>query len=192
MVIADSQVEDKLDRARFFQESFLLAKTSIQVVLGIPFLALSNADIQFAEKELTWRFYIAAKALPTRKQVKLIDKKEFAKTALDEKSETFVVHVAAFEALLARMAIYLSRAAQILALIQNKALTKVLPEYTNYANVFLFDLAMELPKNTSINKYAIKLHESKQPLYRPIYSLGPVELETLKTYIKTYLKTGFI
>ena len=53
MVIAGFQVEDKLGRARFFQESFLLAETSMEVVLGMPFLTLSNADIQFAEKELT-------------------------------------------------------------------------------------------------------------------------------------------
>ena len=51
---------------------------------------------------------------------------------------------------------------------------------------------MELPENTSINEHAIKLIEGMQPPYGPIYSLGPVELETLKAYIKTYLKTGFI
>ena len=51
---------------------------------------------------------------------------------------------------------------------------------------------MKLPKNTGINKHAIELYNGKQPLYRPIYSLEPIELETLKTYIKTHLKTGFI
>ena len=53
MVIADFQVKDKLGRARFFQESFVLAETSMEVVLKMPFLALSNANIQFTEKELT-------------------------------------------------------------------------------------------------------------------------------------------
>ena len=51
---------------------------------------------------------------------------------------------------------------------------------------------MELPKNTGINEHAIELQDCKQPLYGLIYSLGPVELETLKTYIETHLKTGFI
>ena len=111
---------------------------------------------------------------------------------MDEESETFVVHVAALEALLVGMAIYLSREAQILALIQDEALTKVLSEYPDYADIFFFDLAMELPENTSINKHAIKLQDGKQLLYRPIYSLGQVAMETLKTYIKTHLKTGFI
>ena len=32
----------------------------------------------------------------------------------------------------------------------------------------------------------------KQPPYGPIYSLGSVELETLKTYIETNLANGFI
>ena len=106
MVIAGFQVEDKLSRVRFFQESFLLAETSMKVVLEMPFLALSNADIQFAEKELIWRSYTADEALPTTKRVELIDKKEFAKAALDEESETLVVHVAAVEAPLAGIAIH--------------------------------------------------------------------------------------
>ena len=192
MLIAGFQVEDKLSRARFFQESFLLAETSMKVVLRMPFLTFSNADIQFAAKELTWRSYTTAEALPTTKRVELIDKKEFAKAALDEESETFVVHVAALEAPLAGMAIHPSRAAQISALIQDEAPTEVPPEYADYADVFSFDLAMELPENTGINEHAIELQDGKQPPYGPIYSLGPVELETLKTYIETHLKTGFI
>ena len=56
----------------------------MKVVLSMPFLIFSNADIQFAEKELTWKTYTIKKALPTTHQVELIDKKEFAKAALDE------------------------------------------------------------------------------------------------------------
>ncbi len=51
---------------------------------------------------------------------------------------------------------------------------------------------MELPEITGINTHAIELVGGKQPLYGPIYSLSQVELETLKTYIETHLKTGFI
>ena len=43
-----------------------------------------------------------------------------------------------------------------------------------------------------MNEYTIELEEGKQPLFGPIYSLGPIELETLKTYIKTNLANGFI
>lgn len=51
---------------------------------------------------------------------------------------------------------------------------------------------MELLENIGTNKYTIKLIEGKQPLYGFIYIPSLVELETLKTYIKTHLKIGFI
>ena len=51
---------------------------------------------------------------------------------------------------------------------------------------------MELPENTGINKHAIELFEGKHTPYGPIYSPGLVELEMLKAYTETHLKTGFI
>ena len=51
---------------------------------------------------------------------------------------------------------------------------------------------MELLENTKINEYAIKLEEDKQLLFGPIYNLGPIELEILKTYIKINLANSFI
>lgn len=65
-------------------------------------------------------------------------------------------------------------------------------KYIDYANVFFFNLVIELTKNIGINKHTIKLVEDKQPPNRSIYALTSVKLETLKTYIKTYLKIGFI
>ncbi len=86
----------------------------MEVVLEMPFLSLSNADVKFAELgKLTWRLYTPTNALPTTSRVELIDKKEFAKATLDENSETFVVHVAAIE-LLTTMPIHPSRAPQVL------------------------------------------------------------------------------
>ena len=115
------------------------------------------------KKELTWRSYTAGKALPTTKRIELINKKEFAKATLDKESETFVIHIAILEAspVLPDMTMHHSRAAQIAALKQDEALSKVLSEYADYANIFSFDLAMQLPKNTCINKHAIKLHDGK-------------------------------
>ena len=43
-----------------------------------------------------------------------------------------------------------------------------------------------------MNEHAIEVEESKQLPFGPIYSLGPVELETLKTYFKINLANGFI
>lgn len=45
---------------------------------------------------------------------------------------------------------------------------------------------------TIINKYIIELVIEKKLPYRPIYSLNPIKLETLKTYINTHFQTGFL
>ena len=91
------------------------------------------------------RFYTNAEALSTIKQVELIDKKELAKTALDEESKTFVMHVVALDGSpqLAEMMMHSSRAAHIAALKQDAASTKIPSKYVDYADVFLFDLATE-------------------------------------------------
>ena len=73
MVIAGFRLPDKLGRARFFQETFLLADISMEVVLRMPFLTLSEADVRFAQRELYWRSYTAANALPTTRRGKIID-----------------------------------------------------------------------------------------------------------------------
>ncbi len=100
-----------------------------------------------------------------------------------------MINVVALEA---EILIHPSQAAKITALQWNKDLTKIPVKYSDYADVFSLDLAMELLRNTSMNEYAIKFIEGKHSLYRPIYALSPVELETMKTYMKTYLITRFI
>ena len=52
MVIADFQVEDKTNRPRFFQKTFLVADAKFKVILGISFLKISNADMSFDKKTL--------------------------------------------------------------------------------------------------------------------------------------------
>ena len=188
MVLASFQVEDTLGRAHFFQKIFLLTDLSIEVVLGMPFLTLSNADIKFAQKELTWRSYTTAEALPTTKRVEIIDRKEFAKAALDENVEAFVVHVTSLS--LNSIAIHPAREAQIALLVAKEA--KIPTKYSDFSDVFSEEKASILPEATEMNQHAIELQEGQQPPYGPIYSLGPVELETLKTYIKTNLANGFI
>ena len=47
MVVAAFSVVDKANRVRFFEETFLVANVSPEVVLGMPFLTLSNADVDF-------------------------------------------------------------------------------------------------------------------------------------------------
>ena len=90
------------------------------------------------------------------------------------------------------MPVYSKKQAQVGALLFDKASTEVSSEYSNYSDIFLAENIAKLPGNTRINEHAIKLVEDKQPLFGPIYSLEPVELKTLKTYIETNLANGFI
>lgn len=68
------------------------------------------------------------------------------------------------------MTIYLSGATQVSKLEEaakptilqwNKASTKILAKYTDYADVFSSNLVIELPKNTNINEHTIKLIKRK-------------------------------
>ena len=52
MVIAGFHIEDKGGRPRFFQEIFLVADTKFEVVLGMFFFKISNADIAFGKETL--------------------------------------------------------------------------------------------------------------------------------------------
>ena len=91
-----------------------------------------------------------------------------------------------------KMPVHSKKQAQIKALLLDKAFSEIPVEYSSYSNVFSVENIIKLPENTKINKYTIKLEENKQPSFRPIYSLKLVELETLKTYIKTNLTNKFI
>ena len=82
--------------------------------------------------------------------------------------------------------------AQVGVLIFDKVCTEILAEYFDYSNIFSTKNVVELQEHFGINDHAIKLEEDKQPAFGPIYNLGPLKLEILKTYIKTNLANNFI
>ena len=79
MVPASFAIEDKLRRAWFFQKTFLLTNFNIEIVLRMPFLTPRYTNIEFVQKKLIWNFYTTANALPTTKQIEIINKKEIIK-----------------------------------------------------------------------------------------------------------------
>ena len=97
MVIVNFQVEDKASRPRFFQEIFLVADTKFKMILKMFFLKISNTDVSFDKKTLTWKFYITNEALLTTQQLQIIDLKEFVITVLKADSKIFVIHVSVWE-----------------------------------------------------------------------------------------------
>ena len=53
MVIAGFQVQNKFGKAKFFQNTFLVSDTSVEIVFEMLFLAFSKVKVDFAERELT-------------------------------------------------------------------------------------------------------------------------------------------
>ena len=126
--------------------SLLPSSSIIQTIPTIPFI---NANVRFAERELTWRIYTAAEALPTTGRVEIIDKEEFAATTLNEDEETFVVDVAAIMGS-KRRAIHPSREAQIASLSVEEAPVVVPSEYSDFADIVLKDASRSYP-NTPVS-----------------------------------------
>ena len=152
----------------------------------MPFPTFSNADVQFADKELTWRSYTIKEVLPTIQRIELISKKKCAKVALNKNVEAFILHMAS---LILKMTIHLAWKAKIaLLLVENITITVIC---VDLADIFLEKLVLMLSEQTGINEPAIKLVESKQLSCRSIYSLKMVRLEILKTYIETNLANSF-
>lgn len=63
------------------------------MVLKISCSSFKNTVVKFAElKKLTLRSYTTVEALSTTSQIKLIDKREFTKIALDKNFKMFIVY----------------------------------------------------------------------------------------------------
>ena len=143
MMVMAFSVTDQADKVRFFEEIFLVANVSPDVVLGMLFLTLNGVDIDFLKKKLQWRSYIIKEALPTTKQVELVGKKEFTAAAFDLVHETFVVHVVFLKSCSSTQEgdVHPSHRAQIATLVANEAPSFILTKYSNFANVFSPELA---------------------------------------------------
>ena len=161
------------------------------------FFTLSGTDVDFLDWKLWQRTYTTQEALSTIKQVESVEKKEFAAISPDPKYKTSVVYivsvyVASLSSTSLNTNIHPFRRLQIAGLIAKKAFTIVFAKYANFTDVFSLNLVSKLSKYIEINNHAIKLVNSQQPIYGPIYSLKPVEFEALKAYIETNLANRFM
>lgn len=131
---------------------------------------------------LYWWIYSSIEAVLITKRDELIGKKKFASIALDQENDVFVVHLAFIRQY---SDTYPYQSAQIAFLETDKGFTSVLSKYVDFTDIFFKDLAIDLPEHIGIINYAINLIERHLLFYGLIYSLGPVELETLKINIET-------
>ena len=72
----DCLLQISVDRVKFFEQTLLVSNVSPEIVLGMRFITLSGANVDFFGRELRWRTYTTEEALPTTKRVKLVGKKE--------------------------------------------------------------------------------------------------------------------
>ncbi len=160
MVVFTVSVLDQDGREKFFEESFLLADVKLNIVLGISFLIISNANIDFQAQDLQWKSYTTRDVLLTTRRVKLIGKKKFVIATFDLEYEAFVVHVVALS-IDSGDEVHPSRRAPIAHLKVDEAPSEMLSEYADFADVFSPKLAVELPEHTRINNHAIELVDNQ-------------------------------
>lgn len=111
---------------------------------------------------------------------------------LDSNDETFIISVTFLISSNLSIDVYVSYKIQIALLIIDEASTIVSFEYVYFANIFSLDFVAKLLNHFRIKNYPIDLVQGQQLPDEPIYSPKLVELETLKTYIKTNLANSFI
>ena len=78
---------------------------------------------------------------------------------MDINSKMFIVYVIIQEQ--EKISVDSKRQVRVGALLFDKAFTKIPAEYSDYSNVFSVENVVELPENTGINEYAIKLEKGK-------------------------------
>lgn len=91
---------------RFFQKTFILANTDMEMVFPIYFLIFSNIDIQFTKKKLIWRTYTIKEVLQKTCKVKFIGKNNFVEALLEENVKAFMAHI---NNLMAKITIHLKK-----------------------------------------------------------------------------------
>lgn len=109
MVIAKFLIKDNIAKIRLFEETFLLANTSTEIGVEMPFPTLCNTKFELNKANLTWKAYIRADNLSITSRVKFIDKHKFVNTTLDKNTKTFFIHVAVFEPSRSAMLVYSSQ-----------------------------------------------------------------------------------
>lgn len=97
IVSTSFSLQNSCRKVRFFEQTYFLTDTYMEIVLGMLFLLLSNADIKFDTEKLSWRTSIIAEAMLMRKKVELMNKFEFIKPALNKDAEIYIVYITTLE-----------------------------------------------------------------------------------------------
>ena len=88
------------------------------------------------------------------------------------------------------MLINLAQKTPIVLLIVKKV--NILTKYSYFFKIFLKEKVLILLKIAKLNQHTIEFQKNEQSFYKQIDNLSPLELKTLKTYIKTNLPKSFV
>ena len=159
MVVIVFSVTDKAYKVKLFEETFVVANVSPEIVFGMLFVTLNGANIDFLDLEFWWRIYTIQEAFLIIRHVKLVEMKKFIAVVLDPEYETFVVYIlsiyiASLMSTSLDMDIYSFCKPQIAGLIANKTPIKV---SIDFSNMIFLDLASKLSKHPKMNDYTIEL-----------------------------------
>ncbi len=191
MMVSTFSILNKNNRERVFEKSFLLAEFKLDIILKIPFLTISNANIDFQVQNLQQKSYTTRNVLSTTRLIELIEKKKFVITALNPKHEAFVIYITAFKVDLDDKMHPLKRA-QIAYLKANKAFIEIPSKYTDFVDIFLSKLATKLPKYMEINDHFIKFVKGLATSIWSYLQLGVSRIRNIKGLYQKHLDNGFI
>lgn len=175
--------------ARLFEKTFLLANISIKVIFKMLFPTSFNAKNCYEKKNLFGEIKLQQKLYPPSRWLNIYIKKIYK---LDIRLYQKNFYNICKSSKRRKTNNYPFQTVQIVFLQTDKAFIKKFLEYLDYINIFLANFAIQLLKYININDYIINQIKDKKLFHKPIYNLNPVELKILKTYNKTYPKTGFI
>ncbi len=150
------------------------------VILGMAWLRKQNPDIRWDTGVWHWHTRTDAEDGPVR----LVSAGAFVATMRAERTPAYELHLTDFSP-------EIGRASAGNALMATGPEPTVPEAYRAYARVFSEADSESMPAHGP-QDLAIELLDSKQSPWGPIYNLSEKELETLRSYLETQLKRGWI
>ena len=191
------KVSNENDISRFFHESFLEIDLSWSISLSLSWMQLFEAKINWKDDKIkSWHLSIS-NLLLIMNRIEKIEPKELINDVMNEKNETFVMFVRAFnDEKTDLQEIHIERRAQIdsiLLKIEEKSNIKIimLEILKKFVEITEKKKVYEL-SNHEFDDHSINLKSNKKSLYEFIYSLFEDELTVLRVYLDKHLKNDFI
>jgi transposase InsO family protein len=148
------------------------------IILGIPWLRESNPQIDWVNRTLSFADQKSTTGpKPTHRQRSMVDEKTLnnisSKTRVSQRRHSL-------------------DSSAISKVLEKRATPAIPSEYKEFQKLFEEELGIEALPDPKEWDHEIKLEEGKTPGFQPIYKMSQKELDTLREYIDTMLKKGFI